>query len=115
MIEWSRREHRDGAITGAIHKFVDATHIVKNQGIKIERNGAILRGPKVLRDVPCVILKINNMMVCLWEGENTEEAIHTFLHEHYNCSNAPSKVELVDIRTGSVVATWNAAMFEVWG
>lgn len=50
FFEASRKEHSDGAITGDIMKYVSETHVRKTDSFRIEGNGKVSRGPKILRD-----------------------------------------------------------------
>ena len=50
FFEVSRREHHDGAITGTIQKFIGETHARIVSSFRIEGNGTITRGPKILKD-----------------------------------------------------------------
>lgn len=57
MLETSRKEHDDGAITGTTLKFVDgdprgksSNRAVKSGSWRINGNGTIARAPKVLKD-----------------------------------------------------------------
>jgi hypothetical protein len=47
--EASRTEHRDGAITGSIHKFVGEDRARKSGTFRIEGDGTITRAPAVLK------------------------------------------------------------------
>ena len=51
FFELSQKEYDDGAITGAIHKWIPGTTLVqKNGSFRIEGNGRVSRGPKFLKD-----------------------------------------------------------------
>jgi hypothetical protein len=55
MFEPSRIEHNDGAITGSIHKFIGnpigapSCMAKRSGGFRIEGNGEVSRGPKLLK------------------------------------------------------------------
>jgi hypothetical protein len=50
FFESSRKEHRDGAITGTIWKHVDETHCRKAGSFRINRDGSVARAHKWLKD-----------------------------------------------------------------
>lgn len=59
FIEWSRREHSDGAITGTIWNTVgpkfkdergdDRTPVRRGGSVRIEGDGTVTRGPQLLK------------------------------------------------------------------
>lgn len=51
FFEVNRKEHPDGAITGEIWKYVNETHANKVGTFRIEGNGVVNRGPKILKDL----------------------------------------------------------------
>lgn len=53
--EASRTEHRDGAITGVIWKFVDETHVVKVGTFRINGDGTIARAPAFLKKAAAAV------------------------------------------------------------
>ena len=48
--EASRKEHRDGSITGQIFRHVDPTHVRPSGSFRINGDGTIRRAPKFLKD-----------------------------------------------------------------
>jgi hypothetical protein len=132
FFEVSRREHADGAITGTIHRFVTESMQVKSGTLRIEGNGKITRAPKILKNVPALILSVDGHE-CLWRQTTppTEEDLRAFIKGEYIKQYLPGGINahvsktlgyvpypniasVTDLDTGKVVALWGAAMFEVW-
>jgi hypothetical protein len=131
FFEVSRREHRDGAITGVIQRF-DGEYCTKAGTFRIEPDGSIRRAPKVLKDVPALILYVDGSPQ-VWKGTTTptDDDLRTHIKgkhvEQYLAGGVnahiatilgripyPLKAEIVNLDTGATVATWQAATFECW-
>lgn len=130
MIEWSRREHRDGAITGTILRFDGAGGLKNNTSIKINANGVISRGPATLRNMRIIRSRMTfgtrwNEEVRLWQGDETEDALYVAavqygeqfkpggVNEHVGVVIYPTKVVLEDT-SGHPLVSWEAGAFQVY-
>lgn len=134
FIEWSGTEHRNGAITGSIMKMI-GTLCRKSGSIRIEPDGRISKAPKILMDVPVYVLEYTtdgewqNVWLDLF-GEPNQENLMTALqsivnsYKPGNCNAHiskslghipfPTNAKVIDMKTGEIVVTWNAPMFQVW-
>jgi hypothetical protein len=134
FIEWSRREHADGAITGSIMKMSGAT-CKKSGSIRIERDGKISKVPKILMDIPVYVMdyKTDGVFQSLWPdqfGSPSEESLMQALQgivDSYKTNGCnfhvsqslghipfPTQAKVVNVKTGETIVSWNAPMFQVW-
>lgn len=121
MIEMSRREHADGAITGKIWKFV-GENCISPQSFRINGDGTIETGPKWMKDIPFKVLDVDGTQ-SLWRGTAD---LHTYIKGDYIKQFMPGGVNAhispvpyprkaaITNENGELVETWKAAMFEVW-
>jgi len=123
-------EQRDGAITGYIMKMSDDGLCKRSGSFRIEPNGKILRGPKFMKTIPLLLVKIDKFeeryqgqfpvsddilrdyifkWVKQWEvgGVNHKAALSMGRIPY------PSSASIVD-EDGVVLASWKAGMFQVW-
>ena len=134
MIEWSRREHNDGAITGTVYKYLPDERITKSTSIRIEGDGKISRGPKCLKSITVlrqVFIERGRESVHLYRGsEVTEEALYVEVvkygkafgpggvNAHVGKSLGyipyPTEAYIIDNQTGDVLVSWKAGMFQVY-
>jgi hypothetical protein len=134
FIEWSRTEHRDGAITGSIMKMNGET-CKKSGSIRIEPDGRISRAPKILMDVPVCVLECTTDCTHqnLWPdqfGEPNQDNLMTALQatvdsykiggcnahvsEYLKYIPFPTNAKVVNVKNGEIIVSWNAPMFQVW-
>jgi hypothetical protein len=134
FIEWSRTEHRNGAITGSIMKMA-MTLCRKSGSIRIEPDGTISRAPKILMDVPVYVLECTNDCThqSLWPdqfGDPNQDNLMTALQanvdsyktggcnahvsEYLKYIPFPTNAKIVNVKTGETIVSWNAPMFQVW-
>lgn len=134
FFETSSREHRDGAITGAVHRFVDEDCCIKVGSFRISPDGREFRGPAILKRVQAYEVMIDGQSHREWEisrlGEPTDENLWTYVLGYARSFESgglnarvsqglgyvpyPTRAEIVCINDGRTVATWKAAAFQVW-
>lgn len=61
FFEISRTEHRDGAITGTIWRYLDKDMCRKTSSFRIEGNGEVTTAPKCLKEVSPSQQKLDEM------------------------------------------------------
>lgn len=130
------REQPDGAITATIYKFVDNSRCIKSGSLRIEPDGKISRGPKILKDVPVLILSIQEDRATfefLWEKsrgepnldnlwEAVKQSVDSYkpggLNAHISQSLGylpyPNSAKIYNLQTGEILASWKAGVFQVW-
>ncbi len=133
FFEASRREHPDGAITGTIYRFLGDTKCQNAGSFRIEGDGTVSRAPKFLKDTKVYLLFVDGCRT-VWRGK-THPTNETLEHEMVNewskqympggvnahISKAigyiphPHRADVIDLDTGKVVASWEAATFQVFG
>lgn len=136
FIEWSRREHSDGAITGSVMKII-ANTTQRVGSIRIEGDGKITTAPKMIKSLKVYTLKIcegTSEQETFWSvtklGEPTEDNLWKAVahyakqletggvNHHVSRSLGhipyPTAARIHDLMTGAVVAQWKAGTFQVW-
>lgn len=136
MIEISRREHRDGAITGTIYKYLENDRVKKSGSLRIEGDGKVSSGPAVLKHLPVYVLGIKEDRATFethWEskrGEPTQdnlmkavqESIDSYKEGGCNAHIAraighipyPIEAWIKKLNTGERVCEWKAGAFQVY-
>ncbi len=136
MIEFSRKSSFDGEITGSIYKILDGK-ARKCNSLKIDRDGHIVRAPKILKNIRICVLKTcyhdTAELVHLWPDEcgepNQDNLMKAILKgvecykeggHNYHLTKAlgyipyPTSVKLINQKTGEEICSWTAGEFQVW-
>jgi hypothetical protein len=141
--ETSRTEHRDGAITGSVHKDVGNGLYRKSGTFRIEGHGVMTRGPAFMKNVSPLAMYCKDQRsrgIIIGSAESlhpvelpadlTPEWFHNYAVDFYN-SYLPGgsrhenlkylnempcihTIRILNLDTGKEVAKWNAPMFMVY-
>ena len=123
FFEISRREHYNGAITGGIIEVATAKKVGQ---LRIESNGTISVGPKVLKDIPFLVMSIDGLNQA-WRGAKPDsDKLREYIKKEYmmqfmpggvnaHCGlKYPRNVVVWENDPMNVIAKWETALFEVW-
>lgn len=134
FFEHSRRENRDGAITGSLNKFVGENLCRTAGSLKIDGDGKITRGLAYLRNLPAyyVVETIDlGSMPRAWKNEEkpTPELLFAAAKECYDSykpggkhhkyakhgiPTPPHLIQAFEFESGKMVAEWKMPTFFCW-
>lgn len=128
MIEPSRRENSDGAVTGKVYKMLSDNRVwtISPTSFKIGGNGQLVRCPAFWKTIPFLVLTVDRMQE-VYRGPTpvTEDVLFDQVKEWQKQFgpggvNAhagmvyPSRASVLDVDTNEVLAEWKAGAFQVW-